>query len=77
MHLKRWAMFIPALFLFAGCVSGANIRQKHQQRLEELDAQYKAGEIDAVQYQAKYAEEVQDYNSRRVVASDLISHNRR
>ena len=48
--------------------------QKHQNRLQELDSLYKSRQIDAVQYQAKYSEEVQNYNSGKMNGSGLIHH---
>ena len=72
--IKKAIVIILVLIFFVGCANTAS--QKHQARLQELDSQYKSGQIDAVQYQAKYSEEVEDYNSRRIVAANLIGHDR-
>ncbi len=69
--MKKMAVIIAAL-LFAGCANTAY--QKHQSRLQELDSRYKSGQIDAVQYQAKYSEEVENYNAKRMMGSGLIHH---
>jgi len=71
--IKNFTVII-ALLLFAGCANSAY--QKHQSRLQELDSLYKSHQIDAVQYQAKYSEEVEDYNAQRITAKDLIGHGR-
>ena len=66
---------LTLVVLFLGCANGfPKVSQIHQQKLQELDAQYKAGQIDAVQYQAKYSEEVQNYNAKRMMGSGLIHH---
>jgi len=60
---------IPML-LMSGCAYSAN--KRHQARLQELDHLYKSGALDAVQYQAKYNEEVVSYNTKKMAASRLV-----
>jgi len=60
-------LFILILVCFTGCASSA-----HRERLADLDAQYASGQLDATQYHVKYLEEVQNYNAKRTVASNML-----
>jgi len=74
--IKVWAMFILALSLTACATTDRALSEKHQAKIQELDAQYKAGKIDAVQYQTKYAAEVENYNLERVTTVNVTGRRR-
>lgn len=72
--LVFWTMrlILAVLMIFSlGCASIAD--RKHQDNLRLLDEQYKSGQIDAVQYQAKYSEESQRYSSERLNKSMFLA----
>ena len=49
------------LLMFIGCATGS-VKQLHQQKLQGLDAQFKAGQIDADQYKSNYVGESKSYS---------------
>lgn len=68
--LKTYLLLMMCVVI-CGC---ASVYPEHQARLQELDALYKSGQIDAVQYQAKYSAEVQNYNAGKMNGGGLIHH---
>lgn len=76
--MRKIILLLAICVAVCGCArtSQKTLLQNHQNKLQELDAQYKSGRIDAVQYQVKYSAEVEDYNSQRITAKDLIGNGR-
>jgi len=72
--MRQLILLVMMSIAISGCVT--NLRQNHETKLQELDAQYKSGQLDAVQYQAKYSAEVQDYNAGKMSSRGLIHHMR-
>ena len=60
--MKNSILAIFLVVIVVGCASSSQkIEQQHQLKAQELDKQYKSGQIDAAQYQVKYLEESLNY----------------